>query len=75
MSKNKPVYVALDCGSGNVATVMENKGEVQIRVTPSFVARVLGQAKESDSKTNWVTTGASGELETYAVMNKGSVWI
>ncbi len=70
MSKNNPVYVALDCGSGNVATVMENKGAVQIRVTPSFVSRVLGQAHESDSKTNWVTKGASGELETYTVMNK-----
>lgn len=70
MSNKKPVFVGMDCGSGNVATVMEKNGTIQVRLTPSFVAHLAGAPKETESRTTWLTKGADGADETYVVQSK-----
>lgn len=70
MNLKDVVFVGMDCGSGNVATVMETKGFAQARVTPSFVRYVPGVMKETDGDSTWVTHGDDGQESTFVVQSR-----
>ncbi|MCZ4061299.1 plasmid segregation protein ParM [Pantoea sp. LMR881] len=70
MSNKAPVLVGMDCGSGNVATIMEKDGKMQVRLTPSYVRYLPGVLKETESRNSWVTIGSDGSEATYAVQSK-----
>ena len=70
MSNKSPILVGMDCGSGNVATVMETNGFVQVRLTPSYVRFLPGAVKETESNCTWITKGVNGQDEAYVVQPK-----
>lgn len=70
MSKSAPVLVGMDCGSGNVATVMATSDSMKVRLTPSYVRHLPGATKGTDLRNMWITKGDNGSNATYAVQSK-----
>lgn len=70
MNKKETVLVGMDCGSGNVATVMATTNALKVRLTPSYVRQLPGVMKETDSRNNWITVDSNGSEATYAVQSK-----
>jgi plasmid segregation protein ParM len=65
----KPILVAIDGGSGNVAVrYVDDNGEVKSSILPSLVRRGLMQQGNLDSTSAWTTDDG----ETYSVTSGGS---
>lgn len=71
MSKNKPVLVAVDAGSGNVTLTFEENGQMVTQVTPSLVHEGNTQTFAQESSSTWLTKDASGTEQAFSVVKKG----
>ncbi|MEG5932466.1 ParM/StbA family protein [Enterobacter hormaechei] len=68
----KPILVAVDGGSGNIAIRFNMDGKTISRISPALVRAGNLQQSAVESGTTWETIGSTGQPETYSVVTSGS---
>lgn len=68
----KPILVAVDGGSGNIAIRFNMDGKTISHISPALVRAGNLQQSSVESGTTWETVGTSGQPETYSVVTSGS---
>ncbi|HCD1268083.1 ParM/StbA family protein [Citrobacter freundii] len=68
---SKPILVAIDGGSGNIAISFALNGELKTASIPSRIRIGNTQAYDSETNTTWRTVDAFGEEQLYSVVNRG----
>lgn len=67
----KPILVAVDGGSGNIAIRFNKDGQTVSRISPALVRAGNLQTGSVESGTSWTTEGFNGAKETYSVIKSG----
>ncbi|HFU2857289.1 TPA: plasmid segregation protein ParM domain-containing protein [Enterobacter cloacae] len=68
----KPILVAVDGGSGNIAIRFDMDGKTVSRISPALVRAGNLQHGAVESGTTWETIGEHGQPQTYSVVTSGN---